>query len=94
MLLDSFYLEKVYESVKFVIHLSKEGVVSCKHSTQDVCTVNKVRKYHSSMCKMVVSGYVGTKMLKFPLPVMNMPVRVLGSVRILAHARTSIGICI
>jgi hypothetical protein len=26
--------------------------VSCKHGTQDVCTVKKVRKYHS-MCKMV-----------------------------------------
>ncbi len=28
--------------------------------------------------------YVGTKMRKFPLPVMDMPVCVLGSVRILA----------
>jgi hypothetical protein len=30
------------------------AVVSCKHSTQDVCMVNKVRKYHS-MCKTVES---------------------------------------
>jgi hypothetical protein len=28
--------------------------VSYKHGTQDVCTVNKVRKYHS-MCKTVES---------------------------------------
>ncbi len=33
-------------------------------------------------------------MRKFPLPVMDMPVRVLGSVCILAHARTSTGISI
>jgi hypothetical protein len=32
-------------------------VVSCKHGTQDVCTVNKIRKYHS-MCKTVDSGYI------------------------------------
>jgi hypothetical protein len=32
-------------------------VVSFMHGTQDVCTVNKVRKYHT-MCKMVVSVYV------------------------------------
>ncbi len=38
--------------------------------------------------------YVGTKMRKFPLPVMDMPVHILGSVRILAHARTETGICI
>jgi hypothetical protein len=38
----------------FLMHL---GIVSCKHSTQDVCTVNMVREYHS-MCKMVVSVYV------------------------------------
>jgi hypothetical protein len=38
--------------------------------------------------------YVGTKTCKFPLPVMDMPVRILGSVRILAHARTGTGICI
>ncbi len=37
---------------------------------------------------------VGTKMRKFPLPVMDMPVRVLGSVRILAHALTGTGNCI
>ncbi len=42
------------DSVKFVIHLSKEVVVSCKHSAQDMCVENKVRKYHS-MCKMAVS---------------------------------------
>jgi hypothetical protein len=30
------------------------GVVICKHGTQDVCTMNKVRKYHS-MCKTLVS---------------------------------------
>ncbi len=36
----------------------------------------------------------GTKACKFPLPVMNMPVCVLGSVRVLAHALTSTGICI
>jgi hypothetical protein len=29
-------------------------------------------------------GYVGTKMREFPLPVMDMPVRVLGSVHVLA----------
>ncbi len=33
---------------------STKYVVSCKHSTQDVCTVNKVRKNHS-MCEMVES---------------------------------------
>ena len=38
--------------------------------------------------------YVGTKVRKFPLPVMDMPVRILGSVRVLAHARTGTGICI
>jgi hypothetical protein len=37
--------------------------------------------------------YVGTKTRKFPLPVMNMPVCVLGSVRVLAHALTGTGIC-
>ena len=30
--------------------------MSCKHITLDVCTVNKVRKYHS-MCEMVDSVY-------------------------------------
>jgi hypothetical protein len=34
--------------------------VSCKHSTLDVCTVNKVCKYHS-MRKMVDSVYVAVK---------------------------------
>ena len=43
------------ESVgKCVAHLSKEGVVSCKHGTQDVYTVNEVHEYHS-MCKTVAS---------------------------------------
>ncbi len=37
---------------------------------------------------------VGTKTCKFKLPVMDVPVRVLGSVRVLAHARTGTGICI
>jgi hypothetical protein len=37
--------------------------------------------------------YVGTKMSKFPLPVMDMPVCVLGSVRVLSHAFTGTGIC-
>jgi hypothetical protein len=31
--------------------------VSCKHGTQDVCMVNKVRKYHS-MCEMVENVYL------------------------------------
>ncbi len=44
-------------SVKFLIHLSKEGVVSCKHGTQDVYIVKEVCKYHS-MCEMMVSVYV------------------------------------
>jgi hypothetical protein len=34
--------------------------VSCKHGTQDLCTVNKVRKYHS-ICKTVESVYVATE---------------------------------
>jgi hypothetical protein len=38
--------------------------------------------------------YVGTKMRKFPLPVIDMPVRILGSVHVLAHAFTGTGICI
>ncbi len=29
-------------------------VVSCKHGTQEVCTVNKVREYHC-ICEMVES---------------------------------------
>ncbi len=33
-------------------------------------------------------AYVGTKTRKFPLPVMDMPVRVWGTVLILAHALT------
>ncbi len=36
------------------------GVVNCKHSTQDVCMVNKVRKYHS-MCQTVDSVYIAIK---------------------------------
>jgi hypothetical protein len=32
------------------------GVVSCKQGTQDVCVVNKVRKYHR-MCETVVSVF-------------------------------------
>ncbi len=35
-------------------------VVSCDHGTQDVCKVNKVRKYHS-MCETVVSAYVAVE---------------------------------
>jgi hypothetical protein len=35
--------------------------------------------------------YVGTKMRKFPLLVIDMPVSVLGSVCILAHALTGTG---
>jgi hypothetical protein len=35
----------------------EECVVSCKHITQDLCAVNKVRKYHS-MCKTVESVYI------------------------------------
>ncbi len=31
--------------------------MSCKHGTQDGCTVNKLHKYHS-MCEMVDSVYV------------------------------------
>ncbi len=34
--------------------------MSCKHGTQDLCTVNKVRKYHS-ICKTVESVYVATE---------------------------------
>ncbi len=34
--------------------------MSCKHGTQDVCTVNKVGKYHS-MCEMVGSVYVAVE---------------------------------
>ncbi len=34
--------------------------MSCKHGTQDVCTVNEVPKYHS-MCKMVVKLYVAVE---------------------------------
>jgi hypothetical protein len=34
--------------------MSKEDVMSCKHSTHDVCMVNKVCKYHN-MCKIVDS---------------------------------------
>jgi hypothetical protein len=34
--------------------------MSCKHGTQDVCTVNKVRKYHS-MCEMVESVHAAIK---------------------------------
>jgi hypothetical protein len=39
-------------------------------------------------------AYVGTKMRKFSLPVVDMPVRILGSMRVLADARTGTGICI
>jgi hypothetical protein len=35
-------------------------VVSCKHGTQDVCTVNKVRKY-PSMCKKVESVHAAVE---------------------------------
>jgi hypothetical protein len=35
--------------------------------------------------------HVGTELRKFPLPVIDMPVRVWGSVRVLAHALTSTG---
>jgi hypothetical protein len=40
--------------------------VSCKHGTQDVCTVNKVQKYHG-MCKMVESVHaaVETQSIKY-----------------------------
>jgi hypothetical protein len=34
-------------------------------------------------CWLIFGIYVGTKMPKFPLPVMGMPVRILGSVRVL-----------
>jgi hypothetical protein len=34
--------------------------VSCKHGTQDVCTVNKVCKYHS-MCEMVESVHAAVE---------------------------------
>jgi hypothetical protein len=37
---------------------------------------------------------VGTKMHKLPLPVMDMPVPALGSVRVLAHALSGNGNCI
>jgi hypothetical protein len=35
-------------------------VVSCKHGTQDVCTVKEVRKY-PSMCKMVESVHAAVE---------------------------------
>ncbi len=41
-------------------------------------------KYIVSLHIISSSVYVGTKMRKFPLPVMNMPVRILGSVHVLA----------
>jgi hypothetical protein len=34
--------------------------MSCKHGTQDVCTVNKVRKY-PSMCKRVESVHAAVE---------------------------------
>jgi hypothetical protein len=37
--------------------------VSCKHGTQDVCMVNKKRKYHS-MCKTVESVHAAVKTLR------------------------------
>ncbi len=40
-------------------HMASHGV-SCKHGTQDVCMVNKVRKYHS-MCKMVESVHAAVE---------------------------------
>jgi hypothetical protein len=53
------------ESVgKCVAHLSKEGVVSCKYGTQDVCTANEVRKYHS-MCKTVESVHAAFETQRF-----------------------------
>jgi hypothetical protein len=46
--------------------------------------------------KSKLSGNINivTKTRKFPLLVMDMLVRILGSVRVLAHARTGTGICI
>ncbi len=51
--------------VAWFAHLHQVGfqptlVMSCKHGTGDVCTVNKVREYHS-MCKMVGSVYVAVE---------------------------------
>jgi hypothetical protein len=38
----------------------RRDVVSCKQGTQDVCTVNKVRKYHS-MCEMLESVHAAVE---------------------------------
>ncbi len=40
--------------------VNRTCVMSCKHGTQDVCTVNEVRKYHS-MCKMVDSVHAAVE---------------------------------
>ncbi len=45
---------------KATVPTATVSVVSCKHGTQDVCTVNKIRKYHS-MCKMVESVHAAAE---------------------------------
>jgi hypothetical protein len=55
MLADSNNLKVCTMTDLVPTHLSQmpvPSVVSCKHGTQDVCTVNKVCKY-PSMCEMV-----------------------------------------
>jgi hypothetical protein len=43
-----------------VFHCREQHVMSCKHGTQDVCTVNKVHKYHS-MGKTVESVHTAVE---------------------------------
>jgi hypothetical protein len=53
-----------------------------------------LKSYNPCLKFWVLNVHVGTKTRKFPLPVMDMPVCVLRSVHILAHALTGTGICI
>jgi hypothetical protein len=62
---------------------------------QPACNLHIGKKWWDAKTRPRGCMYVLVpKMCKFPLPVMDMPVHVLGSVRVLAYALTGTGNCI
>ncbi len=89
LMLDGMWMKRSEElscSLGIMLFLLSQTIISAKILlTPRIPTKIPTDKYQYGI-------NVGTKMRKFPLLVMNMSVRILGSVHVLAHALTDTGI--
>jgi hypothetical protein len=66
--------------------------IRCLAPTTETIFFHQERQESTRRAQGQQDTCVGTKTRKFPLPVMDMPVRLLESVRVMAHALTNTGI--